>query len=277
MSSEAQAVTERPAVIEFVGTPGSGKSTLALELIHILRDHGVPATGVIDGGRTHASRTSLGRLVQRCVPRRLGQALLWQVFYVLGLTNAWSFCREHRRLVHEVMTTQLRRPLSIPLRGHILYWFLQLGGRRRLWTRVAQAGEVLVVDDGFLHRSIHLSASHLERPAAGWVSSYVDLVPEPDLVVRPLAPPDVCERRVLQRGLWPHSRALSRPQIARYVRHADRAAGFAVARAKERGWQIVEISNGDRAIDDVARDLESAIAPLFAAVPVVGSEERSPA
>ena len=129
-----------------------------------------------------------------------------------------------------------------------------------------------MADDGFLHRAIHLSASHLEEPDPSWVRSYVDLLPAPHLVVRPVAPAAVCERRVVERGVWPHSRRLSRAEIADYVRNAEQAGALAVERGRERGWTIVEIENGERALDAVTRDLEVAVVSFLSSLQ---AEERS--
>jgi hypothetical protein len=265
MSSDPSPAT-RPLIVEFIGTPGAGKSTLARELVEILRERGIAAATVIDAARGSVSRSYLGRTVAWAAPRSLRSGLLWQVFYVLGALNAVAFGRERLPLVRTVLGTQLRRPIPAGTKRHIVFWFLQLGGRYRLLTTTGLAGEAIVIDDGFLHRCVHLSASHIEAPDPAWVRTYVDLLPKPDLVIHPVAEQALCARRVLERGVWPHSRHLSRVEFDSYLSNAGRAVELAVERVRERGWPVISVDTGGRALDEVRRDLTRALDPLLAAV-----------
>jgi deoxyadenosine/deoxycytidine kinase len=234
----------RPFVVELVGTPGAGKTTVAADLTRHLEESGFAATSVRDAGRRHAARTPPGRFVQRGTRGRVRRALLWQVFYAYGVANAVAFAREEPALARWVWSTQRRRPIAPRMRRHVLFWFAQLMGRRRFLVSTGTSREALVFDDGFVHRAVALHASHLEAPDPRTVARYVDLVPPPDALVHVVAPLDVCERRVHARGVWAHSRHLDREELRRSLEHAARAVDAAVARARELGWTVIEIDNG---------------------------------
>jgi broad-specificity NMP kinase len=257
-------ISTRPAVVEFVGTPGSGKTTLARMLVEYLRAEGLRAGTILDTARDRAARTPPGRAVERLAPPRYRGPLLWQVFYAHGLLDAVAFGADHRALVGHVVRTQRGRPIPRAMRRHTAFWFGQLGGRYRLLAEASDACDVLVMDDGFLHRTVALHASYLEEPDPGDVAAYVDLLPRPDLVVRPVAPREVCERRVHDRGIWRHSRALGPEEIARGLEHAERAVDLAVARALERGWTVIQIETDGRPAEAVARDVRGLV-PVLAA------------
>src|SRR5919106_1734867 len=74
-----------------------------------------------------------------------------------------------------------------------------------------------------------------------------------------LADREVCERRVRERGVWPHSRHLSAAELSQYLRNAEAVAGLAVRRARERGWRVVEIDNNDRSPDQIRGELKRAL------------------
>jgi thymidylate kinase len=257
----------RPLIAEFVGTPGAGKSTLSTELVALLRERGVEAATVLGAARQGAARTLPGALVARLAPTALRGPLLWEAFYLSAVLQAFRFGTEHGSLTRHVLSSQLGRAIPAAAKLHILFWFLQLCGRYRFLTS-ARGPRVLVIDDGFLHRSVHLHASHAEAPDAGRVAAYVDLLPEPDVVFFVVADRDECERRVRRRGVWAHSRHLSPAELSRYVAHAERAAGLAVRRARERGWRVVEVVNESREPREVAADLGRAAGLLVPAAPM---------
>ena len=252
-----------PLIVEFIGTPGAGKTTLSRELLTLFRERGIHATTVLDAARPHAGRTAAGRAVALLSPPRLRNLLLWQLFYGLGIYHAFGFARENPRLARLVFTTELARPIPAALKRHTLFWFFQLGGRYRLLHAASRAGEALVFDDGFLHRAIALNASHLEPPEPDRVNAYVDLLPQPDLIVRPIAGVDECERRVRARGVWRHRRDLDASQLTRYLVNAESVAELATRRARERGWNLVEIDTDGRDEDRIRGDMRTAIDPML--------------
>jgi energy-coupling factor transporter ATP-binding protein EcfA2 len=262
----------RPLIIEFIGTPGSGKTTLSKVLVALLREQGIQAATVLDAAREHARRTLLGRPIERIAPASLRGPLLWWVFYLLGTIHAVAFTRDHAALAQHVLRAQLGRPIGIATKRHILFWLFQLWGRYRFLTATPISGEALVLDDGLLHRCVHLAASHVEEPDAETVAAYVDLLPRADLVINTIAGREVCERRVRDRGVWAHSRRLSAAELSHYLGNAERVSHLAVRRARELGWPVVEIATEGREMNRVMCDLRMAIEPLLGVGPAL---ERS--
>jgi hypothetical protein len=256
---EQGAVT--PVIVEFVGTPGAGKTTLASALVALLDERGIAAAGVVGAARDHVRRTRTGRLIARSTPRWLRDLLLWQAFYVLGVAHAVRFGLEQQTLVRHAVRSQRRRGLRLRTRAHVLYWFVHLCGRYRFLRATSKAGEVLVLDDGFMQRAVHLFASPVDEPDASEIRAYVDAIPAPDLLVVAVAGWQECERRVRERGIWRHARRLSPVKLSRYFEHAEQVVAMAVGRARERAWNVVDVAtehpgpNGEDA--PLARVLES--------------------
>jgi nucleoside-triphosphatase THEP1 len=250
----------RPVLVEFIGTPGSGKTTLSLRLIEELRREGATAGSVVGTARDHAARTRLGRLV-RLAPMPLRRPMLWWTFYLLATWHALVFALEHRTLVRDVIRMQYHRAIPGATKRHIVYWFVQLGGRYRFLRTTSRPGEVIVFDDGFLHRAVHLHASYAESPDVGQLAAYLERIPRPDVVVHASAACDVCEQRVVARGVWAHSRSLTQEQLGRYLVAADAVTRRAARHARERAWTVVDV-----ATDGEPGDVEEALAEAVATV-----------
>jgi hypothetical protein len=228
-------------IVEFVGTPGVGKTTLATALLALLEERKVAAASVVGAARDHVRRTRLGALLARATPSPVRELILWQAFYVLGMAHAVGFAFEHPALVGHAIRSQLRRGLPLRTRIHVLYWFVNLCGRYRFLRATSSEREVLVLDDGFMQRAVHLFASSFDQPDTTRIRAYVDLIPGPDLLVVALAEWRECERRVRERGIWRHARHLSDAQLSLYFEHAEQVVEVATNRAHERGWNVTEV------------------------------------
>ena len=252
-------------IVEFAGTPGAGKTTLATALIALLEERGIAAADVVAAARPHVRRTALGRTIERATPPRARDFVSWQVFYLLGVVHAARVWLERPAVVRHALRTQLRSGMPLRTRAHVLYWFVHLCGRYRFLTTTAAAREVLVLDDGFMHRAVQLYASPFDAPAEGPIAAYVDAVPQPDLLVVAVGGWRECERRVRERGVWRHMRHLSAAELSRYLEHAERVVDIATRRAQERAWTIVRIATEGSSPDGldvpVAKVLASVAAP----------------
>lgn len=269
MSSEATARNRpgrRMAVVEMIGMPGAGKTTVCAALVEMLREQGLDAATTVSAARRHAGRTLAGRAIARLAPPSLRRGLLWGLFYLLGIVHALLFLRENPTLTRGVLSAQLRRPISRSLKRHVLFWFFQLGGRRRFLDSTAHGREALVLDDGFLHRSVHLNSSHLEEPDPQRIADYIGLLPKPDLVVFVSATTATCERRVRQRGVWAHSRRLTAVELSRYIANARQAVDSTLVEVCARGWPVIEINNDGRDLEVVRLDLRSRLTHLLVGV-----------
>lgn len=252
-------------IVEFLGTPGAGKTTVATALVALLEERGIAAAGVVGAARDHVRRTRVGRVLARAMPGRARDLLLWQAFFVLSVADAARFGLEHPALVRHAVRSQLRPGVPVRTRAHVLYWFAQLCGRYRFLRSTSAEREVLVLDDGFLQRAVHLYASPFDEPAEADIATYVDLIPSPDMIVLVVAGWQECERRVRERGIWPHARHLSAAELSRYLERAERVVEMTTRRARERSWNIIPIeTEGGSSTGDLQVPLASVLASMAA-------------
>jgi thymidylate kinase len=255
-----------PLIVELLGVPGAGKTTISQELVGLLGAHGVRADTIVSAGRARAAARPVGRVLGRVLAARRSsrarRVVEWQLFSIGAALACVPFARAHRELTRRVVGDQLRRDLPLRLRVHIIRSFLRLGGRYRCITAMTGPTEALVLDDGFVHRAVQVHASAFEDVEAGRVGDYIGRVPAPDLVVFVTARVATCERRVRERGVWRHSRHLSPEQLSRYLRNAEIVVDTAADQVRRLGWNLVQIDNDGRSLDDVRRDLDEALGVL---------------
>jgi len=251
-----------PFVIEFLGTPGAGKTTLALVTVDLLRRIGIAAETPVGGARDAMATTRWGQAIGHA-PDRLKGPLLWRLFSLRATVEGIRWASERGELRRYVTTSQHGRHATPRFRRHVTRHFFTLVGRDRISRRHAPEGSALVVDDGFVHRAATLHSSHLERPDARTVETYLDLIPTPDLVVVPLVPPEICTERVLARGVWSHARHLDADEVGRYVRNASEAVDIARRRIIELGWPLLEVPNADRPLEQTEAELTERLVPVF--------------
>jgi broad-specificity NMP kinase len=248
-----------PLIVELLGVPGAGKTTISRELVSLLGAREVRAHSIVSAGRARGAASAVGRALARRRSSRTGRVVEWQLFSIRAAFAVVPFARSHRGLTRRVLMDQLGRDIPVGLRIHIVRNFLRLCGRYRCITERPGATEALVLDDGFVHRAVQVHASAFEDVDLARVGDYIGLVPPPDLVVFVTAHVATCEQRVRERGVWRHSRRLSTAQLARYLRNAEIVVTAAADHARRLGWNVVQIDNDGRALDEVRRELDDSL------------------
>jgi thymidylate kinase len=230
-------------IIEFIGIPGAGKTTLQTTVVDYLNAQGYCAYSVVEAARPLTGRTMVGRAINRLAPPTWRRPLLWQAFYHFSRANRIRFYAQHAELMRLVWRFQRQRPLSSQDRLHVLHWFYHQTGVYEFLRHRVGPKDVVIFDEGFIHRVVQLFASENEWPDPAAVTAYIDLIPRPDLVIHPTAPSEVCERRVYARGLWERFQVKSADDTARFFISAERAVNLAVNVIKQRRWPVIDVDN----------------------------------
>ncbi len=231
-------------IIEFIGAPGAGKTTLLPEVTRFFESHGCRAFTVVEAARPLARRTLGGRLVHRLAPAMLKRPLLWRIFYLHGFAHRLSFMAQRPRLIAQVLASQRGRPANADVRQRqVLPWLFRHMGYYEFLRRHARTDEVLLFDEGFIHRVVQLFTSSAERPSPSQITDYLDFVPRPDLIIFVQASVEICEERIYERGLWPRAQHKDPAEISQFICHAHDAVEMAVAHARRKRWLVLEVAN----------------------------------
>jgi len=249
-------------IIEFISTPGAGKTSLCAAVREFFAERGQRALVVMDASRLFASRTRAGGLVASLAPASLQGPLLWQVFYQASRLNRVGFRSEHRALIQAVEDFQRGRPIPEGDRQHVMGWFTNLIGQYRFLKTHAEKGDVLVFDEGFIHRVVQLFASEAEALNPSRIRSYLDLVPLPDLIIQPQASLETCIERVYHRGIWERFRGRDEAAVRRFMQNAHAAVGIAVEHIAARGWPLLQVVNEGHPAAESARQLKMKLASM---------------
>lgn len=243
-------------IVELIGTPGSGKTTMIPVIANLFSEHAYLARTIVKAARPVVSRTFSGRIVSKIFPPSLRDPLLWQLFYYQSYISRNQFSKEHPELVSFVRKWQFSREISTEEIEHNLYWWFHLTGYYQFLKHRLLPREVLLLDEGFIHRVVQLNASDHETLDIDRLNKYINLVPRPDLVVFVKAPADECEKRVFERGLWTRFQHKSRQQVSQYISNSHLVVNTAIDIINEMDWEVVEIDNSVNGITPTEHELE---------------------
>ncbi len=242
-------------IVEFLGNSGAGKSTLVSALIRLWRDDGVTVMSVTDAIHHYMRQTVVGRAVCSLAPDAWQGPILWRVFArTVARWHTAAFIAGHRELARYVWASQRRRPIPRRHRRLILRLFFNMAGQHHFFQAHRRPGEVIVFDEGFVHRAVHLFVSPAEQPDPGRIVAYLERIPRPDLLVLVQAPPDVCLARISARGLQVRLRGLDAEATARFVAHAGQVVDVAARYLVADGVEVVAVEN--------IGDIETSVARL---------------
>jgi thymidylate kinase len=231
-------------VIEFIGTPGSGKTILLPEVKRVFENHGFQAYEVVEAARPFAMRTVIGKIIASLTPKQIRQQILWQVFYFFNVVHRVLFTIRYPAFVNFVYKSQKQRPNQedLSLQKNI-HWFNYLIGSYGFLKSKARSNEALVFDEGFVHRVVQFNASDREQPNSKRIENYLDLIPKPDMIIYINASPDVCEERVIMRGIWDFFEHKTPAEISRYIKNSASIVEMTVEQIRNKGWTLIEIEN----------------------------------
>jgi thymidylate kinase len=231
-------------IIEFIGAPGAGKTTLLPTVIKFFQERNINTFTVVEAARPFALRTKPGKVVSFLAPPAYHRPLLWQLFYRLSVLYRVKFWLKHPRFMRYVRQSQRQRPPAADVRQRqVLYWFDHLTGYYTFLRAHARPNESLILDEGFVHRVVQLFSSAVEKPGREQIATYLDLAPQPDLVIFAQAPRDICEQRIYGRGLWDRARHKDAAEISQFVTNAHLAANLAAEHMRQKGWTMITVDN----------------------------------
>jgi thymidylate kinase len=247
-------------VIELAGGPGAGKTTLLPLVVQALVGEGREPLEQALAGRKLAARTRPGRAVVRWTGGRNRDRALWLIYLAYATTLGIGLVASRPRLFAS-LAQQLRRPQEAMVsERHVVRWFIRSAGTERLFHRFGSVNEVLVADEGYVHRVVQLFTSAVERADNRAVRKYLAHVPKPDLLVVVDAPVDIAWERVRSRGIWARMSGLDEAAVYAFVRNATEAVWLAGDFAREENWQVMRVDNSSD-MEKLAFDLRCAPAP----------------
>ena len=257
MGAPVNQSVSRPLIVELIGTPGAGKSTFLPAVKEYFKLQGMQPWLVIEAARPFAERTPAGKLIRSWAPQSWRGPLLWQVFYQSSKACRAAFREDHRTLIDSTLDFQHRRPITPADREHVLHWFINLTGQYTFLKEHWRAGEVLIFDEGFVHRVVQLFASEVETVEPARVHAYLDMVPVPDLIIQPVASTETCLERVYLRGVWERFKNRDKAAVARFVANAHKAVDIAVEHIIAEGWPILRVPNDNRPASESIHELSA--------------------
>lgn len=243
-----------PLIVELAGAPGSGKTSSSDGVVAALAEMGWRAHKPEEAARLVVSRLPLGRLIGLAPSSGVRRGLWWRLYLVHRLLGAArSVARDPRHLVALLRFQRARPPEALGRRRRVVHWYLRTTGAQEFFRRHGGPEEAVVFDEGQVHRVVQLFSSTVETPLPEAVTSYLDRIPRPDLLILVRCPPEVCEERIRARGIWPRLSDLGDEGLARFVSNAHTAVSHAAAYARAAGWATIEVDNTDDAAEPATR------------------------
>ncbi len=247
-------------IVEMFGAPGAGKTSLLPAAREFFARRGLRAYSVVEAARPAAARTRPGKVVSRLLRGRLRRFALWQVYYAFCRRYRREFRRQHPGLVEGVLSDQRSRPITRYDRRHVLRWFLHLTGAYAFLMAYLEPDEVLILDEGFVHRVVQLFASEAEELQPARIYAYLDSIPRPDLLIYVSATAGAARQRVFERGVWERFQRKSQAATLRFLERSQAAVELAAGYLASNGWPLVQVHNDGQTLDNVGVELQAELA-----------------
>ena len=256
-------------IIEIIGSSGAGKSTVTPIVREFFQKHVVNVYLRRDAARMCMERLPVGRLVQ-FVPSPIRDQVTKRVYWNQHKHYENRFAQQHPELIRFVHETQrVRPPEALVKQRNVLPSFRRLMGHYGLLTSMKRPGDVLIFDEGFVHRVIALHVSPVETPPIETMSTYLDLIPRSDLVIHVKTPPEICIQRVKKRGPASFLVNMHEEHMARFFKNMQIVIHQAVSHIQQKGWPVIEVDNSHNDLDQASAAIHTQLYKIL--LPDAGS------
>ena len=231
--------------IEFYGQVGSGKSTVAQAARNLLLEAGFEALDMRTAITRCLGRSRLSRLASRLLPAGRHHRLV-RAIYRHGLYPLYSLRLALLKpgLVAAVIRSQLGNGLPWWHKRQIWrLFFNQANGLVFVSSRLAE-DEILLLEEGPLHRAVNLFSWQMDGVRAGLVGQYLAHLPVLDLVVRVQAPLDQCQERMLSRGRPSRLEAKDDQTATVFFENAGQIVALISSHVAASGRPAIVVDNG---------------------------------
>lgn len=231
--------------IEFCGLPGSGKSTLQAVFIVELR--------------RLSNRTIFDRdaMMDCCLRRRddgliknimkLLPGIVWKRFlgWEYALPELHQFVSANPSLMAQIFYALARPDVSEQWRQCVL---------RAVFLTIIEyclasswlKDEVLVADEGFIHRAFTVFGNLRSEVHESDLRTYADIIPAPDFLLHIDALPEICDQRLALRPVYPSLLYDLAPEgRVMQLRHGGERLRRAVDHVEKRGIPVFRVDNSD--------------------------------
>lgn len=241
--------------IELFGQVGAGKSTVARAIRRHLREAGYEPVDMKSALHRCLARTWWGRLFGRIAPAKARRRLL-KAIYSRGLHPLYSLrlALTNPRLFGAVMRAQLGNGLPWWHKRRIWRLFFNQSNGLAFVSGRLDEDEILLLEEGALHRAINLFSWHKDGLRFDLVDQYLEHLPALDLVVRVDAPQESCWQRSQARGLPRRLRQKDDDTKALFFENAGRIVARISAHLAVSGRPAIVVDNGGQ-----RGDFESAL------------------
>lgn len=243
-------------IIEFAGMPGAGKSTLVGTARETLAHLGYfPMASEKEAGPYCLKRSLPGRLICRAFPQRWHQRLLWGTFRRLLYWHRLTFAIQQRRLTRHVLRHLWKKNLTLRDKLEVLDYYLHISSFYQYFSERLQPGEVLILEEGLVHRATSIHAAPDAAPCPADVLEYLELIPGTALAIFVRASREVCAQRVQARG---QQRRYLGEHLVPYLANVSEAIDLAISGLQESGRPVVIIEN-DGSLEAGRKELQQAL------------------
>jgi homoserine kinase type II len=260
-------------VVEMAGMVGAGKTTLASVVAADLEGRGyrvlrpaIAITEVLD-------RSFFGALSRRLLRSATARRRMLRAVY-RGAVRPWytaMFVMGCPGPIWSAMRAQWRSPLPGWHRRKILSLLLRLAAAQLYLSRRMRPDEVLLLEEGMVHRAVNVFAWSDGDVDLAAVGRYVTGLPRTDLVVLVTAPLSVCIERADARGLPRRLAGRDDATVARFMRNAAVIVDVLPDLLSARSRPSVVVHNGG-ALDAAVTALQEAIGFRLDATTVAAPE-----